>query len=209
MTYQELINNIRDLGFSDDAEMADFGELVPNAINRAITIINLEIDPILEKYEFEIADTDTGFLYITMSDIDDNFLDFHKTPVRISTGYTEVKNEDGTVTREAKDSYASFADYDIEDSDTIVIDADKHKGTFRIFYKAAHTPFTGTELTETLPLKQRVHHLVPLLAAYYVWLEDEPAKAAQYFNTYEQDVVTFRETSTGNSPRVKVLEGGI
>ena len=62
MTYQELINEIRDLGFSDDSEIEEFAEagLLYSAINRAITRINLELYPIIEKYEFDISDDDTG-----------------------------------------------------------------------------------------------------------------------------------------------------
>lgn len=203
MTYQELLNNIRDLGFSDDSEMEDFGELVPNSINRAITEINLEVAPIVERYEFEIAsDTkdadgnvvegDTGLLYLTMPDIDGNFLDFADTPVRIKSGDAET--------------YIRFADYEIEAEDTLVIDQDKNKGEFRVFYKAAHTPFDGSQTAEEIPLPKKTHHLVPLLSAYYVWLEDEPTKASQYYNLYEQKK---GELSANVKPRMRVLEGGI
>lgn len=192
MLYQDVLNQIRDLGFSDDAEIQDFGELVPNAINRAITEINLEVAPIVERYEFEIADEDTGYLYLTMPDLDATFLDFADTPVRIRKGDTEM--------------YTSFANYDIEAGDTLVIDQDEHKGEFRVFYKSAHTPFTGTQTGVEVPLPQKVHHLVPLLAAYYVWLEDEPSKAAQYYNLYEQKK---QEMQAGVKPRMRILEGGI
>lgn len=195
MNYQEVIKNIRDLGFSDDSEMEEFGELVPNSINRAITELNLSIAPIIEKYEFDIGAEDGGYVYITMPDIDENFLDFSDTPVLFEQNGSAL--------------YSKFSDYEIESNDTVVINADEYKGSFRIFYKVAHETFTGEQLSTEVPLPLKAHHLVPLLAAYYVWLEDEPTKAAQYFNAYEQKAQEVLANSQSSHIRVRVLSGGI
>lgn len=195
MNYQECIDNIRDLGFSDDDEMEEFGELVPNSINRAITEINLNVAPIIERYELTVDDTDTGYMYVTMTDVDENFLEFADNPV--------------TFEENGKEVYKRFTDYDIEAEDTIVINTDDVKGSFRIFYKAAHETFTGAEreLREELPLPLKAHHLVPLIASYYVWMEDEPAKAAQYYNLYEQRKNDYIEQAT--KPKGTFWPGGI
>lgn len=199
MTYQELINEIRDLGFSDDSEIEEFAEagLLYSAINRAITRINLELYPIIEKYEFDISDDDTGYLYITMTDIDDLFLDFADTPVLFE--------------RDGADFYTKFGDYEIESDNTLVINADKNKGSFRVFYKVAHDTFTGktSQLKEDLPLQLKVHHLVPLLASYYVWNEDEPTKAAQYLNLFESEKAELKEQALARKFKVRVVSGGL
>lgn len=199
MTYQELINEIRDLGFSDDSEIEEFAEagLLFSAINRAITRINLELYPIIEKYEFDISDDDTGYLYITMTDIDDLFLDFADTPVLFE--------------RDGAAFYTKFADYEIEADNTLVINADKNKGSFRVFYKVAHDTFTGktSQLKEDLPLQLKVHHLVPLLASYYVWNEDEPTKAAQYLNLFESEKAELKEQALARKFKVRVMSGGL
>ena len=199
MTYQELINEIRDLGFSDDSEIEEFAEagLLYSAINRAITRINLELYPIIEKYEFDISNDDTGYLYITMTDIDDLFLDFADTPVLFE--------------RDGADFYTKFADYEIEADNTLVINADKNKGSFRVFYKVAHDTFTGktSQLKEDLPLQLKVHHLVPLLASYYVWNEDEPTKAAQYLNLFESEKAELKEQALARKFKVRVVSGGL
>ena len=199
MTYQELINEIRDLGFSDDSEIEEFAEagLLYSAINRAITRINLELYPIIEKYEFDISDDDTGYLYITMTDIDDLFLDFADTPVLFE--------------RDGADFYTKFADYEIEADNTLVINADKNKGSFRVFYKVAHDTFTGktSQLKEDLPLQLKVHHLVPLLASYSVWNEDEPTKAAQYLNLFESEKAELKEQALARKFKVRVVSGGL
>ena len=199
MTYQELINEIRDLGFSDDSEIEEFAEagLLFSAINRAITRINLELYPIIEKYEFDISDDDTGYLYITMTDIDDLFLDFADMPVLFE--------------RDGANFYTKFGDYEIEADNTLVINADKNKGSFRVFYKVAHDTFTGktSQLKEDLPLQLKVHHLVPLLASYYVWNEDEPTKAAQYLNLFESEKAELKEQALARKFKVRVMSGGL
>ena len=199
MTYQELINEIRDLGFSDDSEIEEFAEagLLFSAINRAITRINLELYPILEKYEFDISDDDTGYLYLTMTDIDDMFLDFADMPVLFE--------------RDGANFYTKFGDYEIEADNTLVINADKNKGSFRVFYKVAHDTFTGktSQLKEDLPLQLKVHHLVPLLASYYVWNEDEPTKAAQYLNLFEAEKAELKEQALARKFKVRVMSGGL
>lgn len=199
MTYQELINEIRDLGFSDDSEIEEFAEagLLYSAINRAITRINLELYPIIEKYEFDISDNDTGYLYITMTDIDDLFLDFADMPVLFE--------------RDGANFYTKFGDYEIEADNTLVINADKNKGSFRVFYKVAHDTFTGktSQLKEDLPLQLKVHHLVPLLASYYVWNEDEPTKAAQYLNLFESEKAELKEQALARKFKVRVVSGGL
>lgn len=199
MTYQELINEIRDLGFSDDSEIEEFAEagLLYSAINRAITRINLELYPIIEKYEFDISDDDTGYLYITMTDIDDLFLDFADMPVLFE--------------RDGANFYTKFGDYEIEADNTLVINADKNKGSFRVFYKVAHDTFTGktSQLKEDLPLQLKVHHLVPLLASYYVWNEDEPTKAAQYLNLFESEKAELKEQALARKFKVRVVSGGL
>lgn len=199
MTYQELINEIRDLGFSDDSEIEEFAEagLLFSAINRAITRINLELYPIIEKYEFDISDDDTGYLYITMTDIDDLFLDFADMPVLFE--------------RDGANFYTKFGDYEIESDNTLVINADKNKGSFRVFYKVAHDTFTGktSQLKEDLPLQLKVHHLVPLLASYYVWNEDEPTKAAQYLNLFESEKAELKEQALARKFKVRVVSGGL
>lgn len=214
MTYQELINNIRDLGFSDNEEIEDFGELVYSGINRAITEISTSLAPIKERYEFSIDDTDTGYMYITMPDIDDMFLDFEETPILYERETQSVTKSNSlgweTTSSSTAQTWQPFNDYDIEAGDTMVINADEHKGSFRIIYRADHEPLTGTEaqLREDLPLPRKAHFLVPLLASYYIWLDDDVQKATMYYNQYETfagQMIANRE----NKPKGRILPGGI
>ena len=201
MTYQELINHIRDLGFSDDDEMEEFGELVPNSINRAIHEISMSVPaetPNLGSYVFQLTDADEGLVYIDMTDADDGFLCFADTEMMLQ------KTGDGF--------YKRFTAFEVMNENTLIIDADEYKGEFKVLFKKAHTPFTiDSDRTTQVPVSKKYHHLVALLAAYYVWLEDEPSKATQYFNMYKTDLNETLSSIANSSSKLKirVLPGGI
>ena len=228
MTYYELIENIRDLGFGEDVEIAEFEnedvQVVTNAINRAITKINISDAQINGTYDFnpyeihksaviaemeaegiEIADDESNvevpsgvLLEVYMPDIDEQFMAFGTMPVK-----RELANG----------IFEKFNDYDIENDDTIIISADLNN-TFRVYYLKAHTKVGSDVIDETseiaqtqLPIPLKAHHLVPLLASYFVWLDDDPSKATQYYNLYEQ----MRAELAGLTQRVrgKIMSGGI
>lgn len=220
MNYSELKSQLQTLGFTDEAEIEEFAEVIPNAVNQAITTINNnEIAPIIAKYEFELTDEDTGLVYIDMNNVPpeegeeespvQNFVEFaDETPVLIKQGDTDL--------------YVRFNDFEIETDSIIIIDADAHKGKFRVFYRQAHTPFTYIEKVEEgetgyeewlaqeereIQLPKIAHHLLPLLSAYYVWLDDEQVKAIYYYNQYELLVNELRAKRM--RPRGRILAGGI
>lgn len=202
MNLQEVIDNIRDLGFSDDAEMEEFGELIYNSINRAISRINVEVSPIIGEFEIEQDGTDDEYNYYDMRSLTrrngkDTFLSFASVPVMI-------ENASGV-------GYKRFNDFEVEQG-SILVFAPEVAGTFKVMYKKAHDTLTAeSDPEKELELPLRVHHLVPLLASYYVWLEDEPTKAAQYYNMYEQQsaVILSDPNDFSNKIRMRVLPGGM
>lgn len=237
MTYEEVIANIRDLGFSDNEEIQDFGELVPNAIERAITEINVAVPTAAPRnayYDFTVDSTTNDPIYIDMEDIDDAFMEFADTEMLFKkTVLTENEKAEraeltekqslGTITEEEEvrltnlnekentRTYTRFHDFDIMNESTIILDPTGYDGDFRVIYKKSHERFTGAsaQLQEQIPLNRKVHHLVELLAAYYVWIEDEPTKAAQYYNMYETELNEVKMKSMNKKPRMRVLAGGI
>lgn len=121
MTWAELKQEIRDLGFEDDSTMEDYSTIVINASNRAIEgVIDSAVIPL------------EGYFKIKLSSY----------------------NSDGTVNKEWK--IPSVAKITSSTADTSVIN-----------------------------LPDRVIKLVPLLASYFVWLDDDIQKATAYFNMYD------------------------
>lgn len=196
MNYGELKAQIRDLGFAEDAEIDEFDEVVPNAINRAITEINLIVAPNVGTYKFEQDGTESDLLYYDMEELtaDEDgtvrFLEFTDTPVMVGPAV-----------------YKQYNDFEIE-NDKVIIMNGSVDGSFKVFYKRAHTPFTlDSEDSAPIELPLKVHHLVPLLASYYIWMEDENAKAVSYYNQYERLVQEIK--AGAEKPRARIMSGGI
>lgn len=195
MNYGQLKTELIGIGFSDESELTEFGQIVPDAINRAITEINLNVAPIVGTYQIEQDGETDDLIYYNMTELTAEegvvkFLTFDDVPVKTGTGI-----------------YKKFNDFEIENDDTIVMDGNI-VGTFKVFYKKAHTPITLDTADETeLELPLKVHYLVPLLSAYYVWYEDEQSKAVAAYNRYEelmQSIIADKE-----KPRMTILSGGI
>ena len=200
MNYGELKSELVGLGFSDESELNEFGDIVPQALNRAITEINLTIAPIIGTYEFTQTGEDSGLLYydmeeLTKEDGDVVFLSFTDTPVMVDNNANEQYG-----------AYRRYNNFEIEQDRILVMDGSV-SGSFKIFYKKAHTPFAiDTDDLEDIPLPLKAHTLVPLLTAYYVWLEDEKAKAVDYYNQYEK----LSQSILNDKPvRMRILPGGI
>ena len=111
MNYGQIKQNLISLGFAEESDYEEFEELgyTYDAINRAIAQINSQV-PRVAKYEFEIDESDTGILYVDMTDRD-GFLELAETPV--------VFEVDG------EETFRKFGDYYIEMGHTIVIKVDK------------------------------------------------------------------------------------
>ena len=174
MNYGELKHNLISLGFAEEADLEEYEDLgyLYDSVNRAISEINVFF-PYLAKYEFDIDENETDMLYIDMTE-QKGFLRLGETPVLYERNGTEY--------------FKKFSDYDTEmDDTTIVINPSGNEGSYRIYYeKQCTTIDSNTPDTFELELPLMAHPLVPLLAAYYLWLDDDESKATMYNNLYEQ-----------------------
>jgi len=187
MNYGELKNNIRDLAFEEDEQMEEYESIVANAINRSIDQIGVQVTPIKKYIEIEQDGTDDGYQFYNMPNLTGgNFMGFDDMPVQVDDG----------------EKFVGFGDYKVQTDDTIVLDG-ATSGTFRIYYRAHHALYTPeTDDEEELPLPLEVHLLVPLLCAYYVWLDDDLQKAVMYRNEYESIAGAIVERK--QRPRMRV-----
>ena len=116
MTFEELKNRIRDLGFEEDTTMREYESIVANATDKAVQTI---YDTIVYPY------------------------------------------------REYFNTYLGLDD----------------EGNSKVIRPNKIT--VETEDTAEIGLPDRVLNLVPLLASYFVWLDDDQVKASVYKNQYE------------------------
>ena len=190
MNLSEIRHNLISLGFAEESDYNEFEELgyTYDCINRAIATIQ-SIFPQIAKYEFELDDSDTGTIYIDMTDRP-GFLSLAETPVLFEVNGSEV--------------FRKFGDYQVEMGHTIVMNADAYAGSFRIYYNKACTEIDPTTPDSFVPeLPKKVHHLIPLLAAYYLWLDDDERKAVQYYNNYESELSQIIQNE--NMPKMRVV----
>lgn len=195
MNYGEIKHNLISLGFAEESDYDEFEELgyTYDSINRAIQIIESYF-PYKAKYEFDIDEDDTGILYIDMSE-QDGFLSLADTPVLFE--------------KDGEELYRKFSEYEIENDHTIVMKADDYSGSFRIYYTKLCTPLTKDTPDTFVPeIPQAVHHLIPLLAAYYLWLDDDERKAIQYKNDFDEALGVALQRISKTTASVKPSKWG-
>lgn len=195
MNYAEIKQNIISLGFAEETDYEEFEELgyTYDSINRAIVQI-ANYFPYIKTYDFDIDDTDEGILYIDMASIDSGFLSFDESPVLIE--------------KDGESVYKKYGDYEIAMDRTVVLDADKAKGSFRIYYNALPARVSNDTPDTFVPeLPIASHELIPLLASYYLWLDDEYDKALLYKQEFESMLANIMQKQ--KRPRATVRKDDI
>ena len=82
-------------------------------------------------------------------------------------------------------SYLTIKDFQVEKRHVLVLDG-LTRCEYTIFYRKNFIPFTtATPGTAAIELDYDKEYLLPLLAAWYVWADDEPSKASKWRNDYE------------------------
>ena len=164
----ELKREIKGLGFSDEDTMQEYlrdSVLLP-AINRAVDFIGYTVRPIVAS----VTVRPEGAVYETfdMKVLAPGFSGFYGKPVIKSGGV-----------------YAYLNDFFIEGESKIVLRGDLGVD-ITVYYKKVPERITAeTEDDFEMELDGVVQPLVPLLASYFIWLDDEVQKAAMYYNLYD------------------------
>lgn len=174
MNWGEFKNEIKDLGFEETGALNEYKDIIISAANRALHIINATVIPVISRYDFTQDGKETGIKkydmveLATTKDGTNQFLAFADSPVKTYNG-----------------AYETFNDFEIEQGHIIVMDA-SIVGDFSVFYKKRPSKITETTTDNTeLDIDVKVEPALPLLAAYYIWLDDDERKATQYYNQYD------------------------
>ena len=190
MNYGELKHNLISKGFAEQSDLDEYEELgyLYDAINDAVDEVSV-LFPLLAKYEFDIDEDETDYVYIDMTDIE-GFLGFAETPV--------LYEKDGTET------FVKFSDYEIEMDTTLVINPSGNAGSYRVYYEKECTKVDqNTPDTFQFEIPLKAHKLITPLSAYYLWLDDDERKATQYYNLYEQTRSTV--LTKEKAPRARII----
>lgn len=190
MNYGEIKHNIISLGFAEQSDYDEFEELgyTYDSINRAMRQLQ-DYFPYKASFDFEIDETDTGIIRIDMRDRD-GYLSLVDTPIMFE--------------RDGEELWRTFSEYEIEMDHIIVFKADDYKGSFRVYYNKLCTPIDETTPDTFVPeLPTAAHHLIPLLASYYLWMDDDERKAFEYRNDFEEKLAVTKQQA--DKPRATVM----
>ncbi len=158
-TWGELKKEILTLGFEKEYNYSRFEDSVLPAVNRAMVMICATVRPIKRRLQVDQGQTTEYDMLALTNDFMGLFL-----PVK------ERGTDESVPSRSMTNS-------------SVVIEG---KGAFDIYYSAKPEKITtATPDGFVLPLDADVAELLPLLAAYFIWLDDDERKAVMYWNNYE------------------------
>lgn len=194
MTLQELKNKIRDLGFDDDSTMAEYAEIVNHAIERACKTIALTVKAPTGKYELDLSDDEVRS--------DDGHYDLAELCVD-EQGNNMFDSIDRIVTHSSA-GIDTFSDWDMEEDHVLVVNSSLTT-PLTIFYNERILPVGDKSEDYKVQVAYQCEPLVGLLAAHYVWLDDDERKAILYWNEYDQ--LKEEIMAKALKPRAKVVGG--
>lgn len=237
MTWGELVDNIRDLGFEEDSTMQDasYRSITINAVNRAIDTIFWNVVEPYKTYFREESKKPTVRVVDETAETDKK-PDGEKTVVDIpvitgtamgiSIGDYDTKNIDITSSSSASvevDSSSYEVTVSLKDANNCVwSDGTNSDKTYRVIRATKYTwacpeyplkKITGEtnddySLTKDEGLPDKCIYLIPLLASYYVWLDDDVEKAVYYYNMYDSELSKLLDTIKSRNGKV-VMYGGL
>lgn len=184
MTFAELRQRMLDFGFEEQeylSEAITTSEFI-SSINQARQTI-AQYFPQQGRYDFTQDGTGTGLHRIDLQNKTENNAEGEIVPITFNGTFDNFDNmqviQDGRI--------YPFSDYTIEQGHIIVINY-ALAGTFTIFFEKGVSLFTVSTPDEAdIEIHPEAEHLVPLLASYHAWLDDDMQKAVLYYNEYEQE----------------------
>lgn len=158
-TWGELKNEILHLGFEKKDNYKNIENEVISAVNRSMVTICATVRPIKRRLQVEQQHTTEYDMVSLASDFMGLFLPVKKRGTDESATSRSMTNS------------------------SVVIEG---AGAFDIYYSAKPEKITSaTPDSYVLPLDADVVELLPLLASYFIWLDDDERKAVMYWNKYD------------------------
>ena len=227
MKYIELRNQIKDLGFEEEAIFTEYPSLFRNAITRACqliaTLVKAPVGSIHLDLTNELGTTTSNISEGSKTNpvvIGDELVTASKFDIvsvaKVSNGTSKEehyyydgsawqvlgrydlaelsKDENGNVLFDRIERIVvndgsvgkTFLSYDLE-QDHILVMSQSVRADLTLFYYERIIPVTeSTQNDFEVQVVYPCEPLVALLAAHYVWLDDDERKAVMYWNEFDQ-----------------------
>ena len=207
MTYEELKKRMIDFGFEESAYLTDPMALSEfhSSINQARQTISQSI-PLIGRYDFVQDGTATGLHRIDLKAETENDPDGEIVPITLDGSFDKIDSMQIIYNGRP----FPFSDYTLEQGHIVVLNY-ALVGSFTIFYaKGVDLINTSTPDNFDIQIDAEAEHLVPLLASYHAWLDDDIQKATMYYNEYEQELNRILQSRAERQNKVKArIVGGI
>lgn len=175
MNLLEITNELRDLGFEEDATMSEYEEIKLNAINRATWLaFDTVVVPLKGWYKRNLTTTTSSEVETIYEPVEGGL----KKTVKITTTVTKGR-EKPTITTETT-------------SEVIEDDGKNHPNTVEtaewqsVWYPIRPAVLKVGDPDDTeIGIPDNLLRPVALLAAHYLWLDDDEVKAVYYYNEWE------------------------
>lgn len=184
MTYGELKQRMTDFGFEEATYTSD-----PMALSEFISSINqarqtiAQYFPVKGRYDFVQDGTETGLHKIDLLNKTETDAEGETVPITFDGTF----NSFDSMQMITGGQVYPFGDYTLEEGHIVVLNY-ALKGSFTIFFDKGVSLITeDTADGADIGIHHEAEHLVPLLASYHAWLDDDIQKATMYYNQFEQE----------------------
>lgn len=176
MKFKQCKQELIDLGFGDSYDLVEYKDIVLSSINRAMKEINYDF-PIKDIYTFEQTGDEEGLETLDLLELTKGTYRGEEEYVFNTLIDVPIRIVDNKITK--------FNNYLFEIDRYLRIDK-AIKGQFSFYYtRRTREVDISTDDNEYLTINYKAEKMLPLLASYYLWLDDDETKATQYFNQYQ------------------------
>ncbi len=173
ITFRELKDEILSLGFETNDSYQEDENIMITAINRSINAISFEYKPFYKTLNIEVLEKSAS---INLKKMDSNYL-------KLSKIYKTVNYQNTGMEYEILDKSEEYIEYTQLLNNTIIVYS---KGLYTFVYETV-PPQVDINTSDSFEFDFDVatRMLVPLLAGFYLYRDDDATKADIYYNDYE------------------------
>ncbi len=193
ITYKQLKDYIQGLGFEEYETVEEYEVIVNKALTLALQTISETVIAPKESIDLINAHGEYDLEEITKE------------------GGIVRFNELETIWQETTEGDKLFNNYHLENGKILHLPEDI-VANYTVYYKPIIVQIEDMSDNDPLPIHYRAEHLLPLLVAYHVWLDDEERKAVMYYNEYQQErelLIKNLEKNGHGGKRLARMVGGL
>ncbi len=191
ITYKELKDEILALGFETNDSYTEDENIMITAINRSINAISFEYKPFYKTLDFEVLNASDA---INLKKTDSKYL-------KLNTIYKTVKYQKTNYGYDFLDKSEEYKDYTQLLNNTVILYS---KGLYTFVYEIIPPQVDiNTDDDFVFEFDVGVKMLLPLLAAFYLYRDDDATKADIYYNDYELKLSKLKLEGGVNIARIE------